>query len=191
MKQNRPRHVVPLGDAVAGARTKLAEAAYFLRLMDRLERQQKPLVEGNDFKQEYSFYLSACLSACFSVSAHLYESVDAVRATVKKFRQEHDAFYARGAGWRHVAVHLRPVEPEYHGHISPPGDSVILRLSDEPYTPPTGNKVALNLDKGRRFYFTAEGPQNSIGDLCAVHLGALRRFVDQCVSAHVTKGTAH
>jgi hypothetical protein len=105
------------------------------------------------------------------------------KETVKSFKKQHPDFYASGSegGWRTQAVHFRPVEPEHDGYIPPPGNNVIMRFrGTKPYVPPPGNAVDFSFGSAGSFYFSADGAQNSICNLCAVHLSELKGFVDSC-----------
>lgn len=172
----------PIAEAVAGAREKLCEAGFFLRLMDRSELTQRPLIDGNEVVKEFTFHLSALLSACYSVAAYLKESEPRARSLAVAFLNEHAVYYARGKGLRTLVVHFRPVEPGHHGYIPPPGFQVILRFR-EPQQPVQGSQVGFDVATTGRYYYGNNGPQNAIGDLCAVHLSALRRLIDDCEKA--------
>ena len=172
----------PIDDALAGAREKLGEADFFLRLMDRAEINPKPLIDGNDVIKEFTFYLSALLNACYSVAAYLKVSDPRAEELAKKFLRDHAQYYAHGKGLRTIAVHFKPVKPGHHGYIPPPGDSVILRFR-ELQTEQQGNNIGFDFSATGRYYFSNGNPQNSICDLCAVHMAALSRLVDACEKA--------
>lgn len=172
----------PIDEAVAGAREKVGEADFFLRPMDRAELARQPLIEGNDVIKEFTFHLSALLNACYSVACHLKESDPRAEKLASKFLREHAQYYAHGKGLRTIAVHFKPVKPGHHGYIPPPGDSVILRFR-ELQTGQQGNNIGFDFAATGRYYFSNGNAQNSIGDLCAVHIAALRRLVDDCEKA--------
>ncbi len=172
----------PIGETLAGAREKLGEADFFLRLMDRAELKRQPLMEGNDVINEFTFYLSALLNACYSVASYLKESDPPAKELAIKFLQEHADYYARGKGRRSIAVHFRPLKPGHHGYIPPPRNNVILRFR-ELQTERQGDNINVDFAATGRYYFGNGNPQNAIGDLCAVHIAALRRLVDACEKA--------
>lgn len=172
----------PIDKALAGAREKLGEADFFLRLMDRAELTQQPLIERNDLVKEFTYFLSALLNACYSIASYLKESDPRAKKLACNFLQEHAEYYARSTGRRSVAVHLQPVEPAHLGYVSPPGNNVIMHFR-EPQTEHRGNQIGVNFDRTSRFYYSDGTPQNAIGDLCAVHMSALRRLIEECEKA--------
>lgn len=163
------------------AKQKLDEAYFYLQLMDRIEMDRHSLTPDRDPKTEFSYLLSAFLNACYSSTEHLKQETANVEI-VKQFRTRHSEFYGSGpnGGWRTRAVHFRSVEPSHDGYIPPPGNNVILRFRDtRPAEPQNGSSTTLTFGPGN-FYFSDQGPQNSICDLCAVHLGQLRELVHGC-----------
>ena len=163
------------------ARQKLDEAYFYLQLMDKIEMYRHSLTENREPKTEFSYLLSAFLNACYSSTEHLKQEKANVEV-VKQFRTRHSEFYGSGSngGWRTRAVHFRNVEPAHEGYIPPPGNNVILRFRDKkPAEPQNGSSITLTFGPGN-FYFSDQGPQNSICDLCAVHLGQLRELVNGC-----------
>lgn len=167
--------------ATSNARQKLDEAKFYLQLMDRVEMARHPLTESRDPKTEFFYLLSAFLNACYSCTEHLKQQKTNVDV-VKQFRTKHSDFYASGpnGGWRTRAVLFRNVQPGHDGYIPPPGNNVILRFRDVgPAKPQNGGAITLAYGPGN-YYFSDDGPQNSICDLCAVHLGQLRELIDSC-----------
>jgi hypothetical protein len=180
IRKEREQVTIPIDEALVGAREKICEADFFLRLMDRTELMRQPLIEGNDLAREFTFYLSALLNACYSVVSYLKESDRRASELAIKFFRDHGDYYARRTGLRSALVHLRPLKPHHHGYIPPPGNNVILRFR-EPRREQQGGSVGFDFSVTGRYYFQDEGSsQNSIGDLCAVHIGALRRLVEDC-----------
>ena len=171
-----------MNNILDNSKKKIDEALFYLALMDRIEIERSSLTKEREAKIEFSYLLSAFLNACYSCTEHLKQNA-ANKDTVRSFREKHPDFYASGSkgGWRTQAVHFRPVEPEHDGYIPPPGDNIIMRFRDtKPYIPPPGNAVDFSFGSAGRFYFSASGAQNSICDLCAIHLGDLKTLVDSC-----------
>lgn len=182
-RRERKQVTTPIDEALTGAREKLGEADFFLRLMDRAELTQQPFIEGNDQAEEFTFFLSALLNACYSIPSYLRESDLRAKKLADKFLLEHAEYYARGTGRRSIAVHLRPVKPAHHGYVSPPSDKVIVRFRQR-QTEHQGSGVGLDFAATSRYYYYYDGtPQNAIGDLCAVHMVALRRLIEECEKA--------
>ena len=171
-----------MNDAIQNAKKKFEEAKYFLELMDKLEVEQAPLTEGRDVILEFTHLLSAFLNACYSCAEQLRREPKHEQS-VLDFRKQHVGFYASGptGGLRTRTVHYEQVKPEHQGYISPPGDNVIIRFrSEKPYSPPSGNEIKIQFGPGN-FYFSDSGPQNTICDLCAVHLKDIHGFLATCV----------
>lgn len=157
---------------------KILEAGFFLRLMDNLERNRLPLLDGHDVTSQFSYLLSAFLGACYSAVAYLDESEH--KAAARQFRQSHPDFYASRAngGWRTKAVHYFPVLPEHDGYIPPPGNQVNFRARGESYVPPRGDSANFDTCRHGVFYFKNVHPQCSICDLCSTHLVELKAFIN-------------
>lgn len=163
------------------AKQKLDEAYFYLQLMDRIEMGRHSLTANRDPKTEFSYLLSAFLNACYSSTEHLKQEKANVEV-VKQFRIKCSEFYGSGpnGGWRTRTVHFRNVEPAHDGYVPPPGNNVIIRFRDtSPAEPQNGGSIALKFRHGN-YYFSDQGPQNSICDLCAVHLGQLRELINGC-----------
>lgn len=168
---------------VQNAKEKFDEANFFLDLMDTVEIKRNALTRNRSVEQEFSYFLSAFLNACYSVTEHLKSNLSLV-PKIKEFRSLHPDFYgpSQNGGLRNKSTHLKPVKPAHDGYISPPGNNVILRFreQDEPYIPPApGEPINFNFSSGS-FYLSTESQQNSICDLCAVHLGEIKKFIEQC-----------
>jgi hypothetical protein len=178
--------LTPIAQAIRGARVKLLEAHYFLRLMDHVEHQRAPLVDGNDFASEYGFLLSGLLNACYSVIEYLRGAEEPAKDLAEAFKRAHAAYYAHGTGRRSVSVHLRPVVPGHRGYRPPSGNNVAIRFAGDRYEPPPGNQVGFDLDEGARFYYDDSIPQSAIGDSSAAHLVELQGLIDECEQAALT-----
>ena len=159
---------------------KVDEARFYLELMDQLEMRRQPLTAERDTSAEFSYLLSGLLNACYSCTEHLKQR-KANRDRVASFRKDHSQFYGSGprGGWRTQSVHFRSVKPESEGYHPPPGNNVVLRFRERAEPAMRGNAVNLEFGHGS-FYFTEEGPQNSICDLCAVHIYQLEELIKTC-----------
>ena len=166
---------------IANANSKIEEATYFLRLMNRVEKHGANLLEGHDRLTEFSFLYSAFLNSCYSAVRQLGGN-DEIKSLAKLFLQSHPDYYKSGpnGGARTKSVYFKPLKPGHEGYLPPPGDNVILAFDSEPYVPPSGKSVNLNLSSHGRFYENSSGPQNAISDLAAVHLSKIRALVKRC-----------
>lgn len=169
-------------NSTLNARQKLDEACFYLKLMEKIEIGRNTLTEEREAQQEFSYLLSAFLNACYSCSEHLKQNKYSI-SKVKEFRKNHPEFYESGpdGGWRTIVVHYKPVGPEHDGYFPPPGNNIILRFKEtEPYMPPkAGEPINFNFGPGS-FYFSNDSAQNSICDLCAVHIEKLHKLIGSC-----------
>lgn len=163
------------------ASTKVDEARFYLELMDQIEVRRQPLTSERNPSTEFSYLLSALLNACYSCTEHLKQR-KCNRKRVATFKKEHSEFYAAGpnGGWRTQAVHFKSVAPASDGYHPPPGDNVILRFRDKMEPGASGKSANLSFGPGS-FYFSTAGQQNSICDLCAVHVHQLQELVRSCL----------
>ena len=164
---------------IENARHKVDEARFFLGQMQRTESTRDPLTAQRSADEEYAYLLSAFLNACYSALAYLKED-KALASDATAFMRSHPDFYRSGAdgGWRTRAVHFEPVKPQHDGYVPPPGHNVILNFSD-PRPPQSGHNVVLEFGGPSHYYFESGAtPQNTIADLCGVHLMNLTQFVD-------------
>ncbi|MGE6568129.1 hypothetical protein ACQKE9_06175 [Shewanella vesiculosa] len=168
---------------VQNAKEKFDEANFYLDLMDIVEDKRNALTRNRSVVQEFSYLLSAFLNACYSITEHLKSNASLV-SKIKEFRSLHPLFYSSShdGGLRNKATHLKPVKPALDGYISPPGNNLIFRFrrQSEPYIAPApGEPISISFSSGS-FYFSTESQQNSICDICAVHLGEINKFIEQC-----------
>lgn len=168
--------------AVANAEHKLTEAAFFLAWMDTVESGRQVVSSIADAKIGYGYYLSAFLNACYSVIEQLKQSrVQEHRQAAHDFKKAHPGFYGRGTGLRSRATHIHPVNPQHEGYLPPPGDVLLFRFHGKDfYRPPAGDALDFDSSQAGRYYFDACSPQNTIGDICSIHLGELRELVRRC-----------
>lgn len=160
------------------AMVKLDEASFYLELMDKAEVERSTLT-GRETEVEFSYLLSAFLNACYGCIKQLLQD-EAHKDAVKAFQKDHPNFYksSPNGGWRTQSVYFRPVTPSHDGYIPPPGHNAILRFRKKWQTH-EGNQVPLSFGPGA-FYFSDESPQNTICDICAMHLPELKSLVQSC-----------
>lgn len=168
-------------NAIPNANEKLDEAHFYLSLMDKIETSRTSFTKDRGAEQEFSYLLSAFLNACYSTTEYLKQNQKLIEK-VKSFRAFHPDFYesSKKGGLRNRATHQSPVKPSHDGYIPPPLKNVILRFrrEDDPYVPPKlGEPIAFGPGN---FYLSNENPQNSICDLCAIHLGEIKKLIEQC-----------
>lgn len=165
--------------AFTNASTKIEEALFYLDLMDRIEQSRKALTRSRCVESEFSFLLSAFLNACYSCTEYLKRG-ESNKARIRQFRRTHGEIYDPGqtGGWRTRAVHFYPVIPGHDGYIPPPGDNVILRFREKTHLEQTEASINPDFSQGY-FYFSSDSPQNSICDLCAQHVKALKKLAEE------------
>ena len=121
--------------SLTAAAGKLAEARFFLGLLERIEKDQPVTTDSLD--NEATYFTSALLNACYSVLEHLKgQGKRALRAAGKKdledqlegdvhkaLQRNHDLYNqgARGSGisgygLRHLSVHHKVVDTSHHDH---------------------------------------------------------------------------
>lgn len=158
---------------------KVAEATFYLKLMDQLELKKQPLTDNFDYQTEYTYLLSGLLNACYSACEFLGQN-KLFRDKVKKFVYDQSFFYSSGpnGGLRTVSTHFRPVRPAKLGYIPPPNDNVILRFREKQESVDPHN-VVLDFGSSSSFYLDETSPQNSLNDKCAEHIICLRKFIEE------------
>lgn len=168
-------------EAFQNAGVKIQEAAFFLRLMKKVEAGDLELLQDYSREQQFSYLYSAFLNSCYSAVRQLRGNNE-IKQKARDFLRNSDHFYKSGpnGGARTKSVYFKPVFPRHEGYIPPPGDQVILSFDDEPYGPPLGDAAFLGFPNLGRFYETNERPQNSICDLCSVHLQAICKLIQDC-----------
>lgn len=158
---------------------KVAEATFYLKLMDQLELKKQPLTDNFDYQTEYSYLLSGLLNACYSACEFLKQN-KSFKDTVKTFVYDHSFFYSSGpnGGLRTVSTHFRPVRPSILGYIPPPGNKVIFRFREKQESIDPHN-VVLDFGSSSSFYLDDTSPQNSLNDKCAEHITCLRKLIEE------------
>lgn len=119
--------------ALAGALDKLAEARFFLALLNRIKNGQPITTEPLD--SEATYFTSALLNACYSIleqlrcqgkralrAAERHQMVDQLETAVENtFLQNPDLYHegphgsgTKECGIRHLSVHIKPVLAGHH-----------------------------------------------------------------------------
>lgn len=171
-------HHFALGDKVSSA-AKLAEASFFLELLDALENRKRPLTSSATPAMEVSYLLSAILNSLYSAleQAKPIAGVEAVKA----YKAAHSALLG-GQGIRNITIHEKHVGVDHSGYIPTPGNALNLdfrkapRLVQEERA--TSKGIALRL--GANHYIEHEGKLTDVTELCFRQFYALRAFL----SAH-------
>jgi len=159
------------------ARAKLRESGFFLGLMKQSEKGRKSISKMARPEQEFTYFLSAFLNACYSAAQHLHRDRSPDIEKVIAFQKEHPEFYARGSGLRSLATHWWPVEPELYGYSTPCGSNVSLPL-DERLEPMRGDQVSLKFGADAAYYLSTGSGQTPIVQLCEDHLPHVIQFVE-------------
>ncbi|WP_411726062.1 hypothetical protein [Methyloglobulus sp.] len=155
---------------IQNAEEKLQEADYFLELMNKLDRENKPLTDNRNYEQEFSYLLSAFLKACYSV-IQILQHEKGTRVEAKSFEYNHKDFYGSGknGGLRIKTVHFKLVKPDFCGYV--PSNHFIL-LPYEKYTPST------KFDFRGAFYF--DGCNQTVCQMCYLHLQKIKELIEIC-----------
>lgn len=160
------------------AAAKMAEAKFFLELLDVLAGRRVSLTSAASSGDEASFLLSAVLNSLYSAleQAKPLIGVDAVMA----YKSEHSLIFKGNGGLRNVTVHERHVGADYVGYVPVPGNAVNFnfrptpKLVEEAETARPPGSVAVVM--GPDFYVKIDGVLIEIGDFCHKQYHALRNF---------------
>ena len=155
---------------------KLAEASFFLELLDTLEIRKRPLTHGSTPALEVSYLVSAILNSLYSAleQAKPIASVEAVKA----YKDAHSALFG-GQGIRNTTIHEKHVGIDHAGYIPPSGSAVNFdfrttpRLVQEERV--TSNGVVLRM--GANHYIEYEGKLTNVTELCFQQFSELRAFL--------------
>jgi len=155
---------------------KLAEAGFFLELLDALEKRKRPLTHGAIPGLEVSYLLGAVLNSLYSAleQAKPIAGVEAVKA----YKAAHSALLG-GMGIRNITIHEKHVGIDHFGYIPPPGNAVNFdfrrtpRLVQEEQAASKG--VALHM--GATHYIEYEGKLTDVTELCFQQFYELRAFL--------------
>lgn len=170
-----------MATAPSNASKKIDEAHFYLQLMTKIEVDRQSLTDKRDPAAEFSYLLSAFLNACYSTTEYLKQNQENINI-IKQFRTNNSDFYGHGpnGGWRTKVVHFQNIEPTLDGYIPPPGNNVILLFQETKQTEVRSNNSANPIFGPGKFYFSDKVPQNSICELCTVHLGQLSELINSC-----------
>ena len=155
---------------------KLAEARFFLELLDALEKRKRPLTHDSTSALEVSYLLSAVLNSLYSAleQAKPIAGVGAIKA----YKAAHSALLG-GKGLRNITIHERHVGVDHSGYIPPPGNAVNFdfrktpRLVQEEQAASKG--VILNM--GATHYIEYGGQLTHVTELCFQQFYELRTFL--------------
>ncbi|WP_146220538.1 hypothetical protein [Thioalkalivibrio sp. ALE21] len=155
---------------------KLAEASFFLELLDALENRKRPLTSGATAAMEVSYLLSAVLNSLYSAleQAKPIAGVEAVKA----YKATRSALLG-GQGVRNITIHEKHVGIDHSGYIPPPGNAVNFdlrktpRLIQEERAASKGVVVRM----GAKHYIEHEGKLTDVTELCFRQFYELRAFL--------------
>ncbi|UTW01765.1 hypothetical protein KDX31_10280 [Amphritea atlantica] len=155
---------------------KLAEASFFLELLDALENRKRPLTSGATPAMEVSYLLGAVLNSLYSAleQAKPVAGVEAVKA----YKATHSALLG-GQGVRNITIHEKHVGIDHSDYIPPPGNAVNFdfrktpRLIQEERAASKG--VVLHM--GANHYIEHEGKLTDVTELCFRQFYELRAFL--------------
>ncbi|MET4000494.1 hypothetical protein [Marinobacterium sp. MBR-109] len=161
------------------ASEKLAEARFFLELLDALESRNSPLTRDATCEKEASYLLSAILNALYSAleQAKPIIGVDAL----KKYKDENTSIFKGKGGLRNITVHDRHVSPDFSGYIPPAPNAVNFDMRAKPklieeveeFTPDGVIKVTL----GSSHYVDLGTGLKDLTELCFEQFYRLREFL--------------
>lgn len=157
---------------------KLAEARFFLELLDVLESRNASLSNEATCGEEASYLLSAVLNALYSAleQAKPILGVD----VMKTYKDTQSTIFKGRGGLRNVTVHERHIGPDHAGYIPPPGNAVNFDFRSTPKLIKE-TKAALppgqvNFALGPNHYVEIDGVLRDITELCFEQYYALRKF---------------
>ena len=153
---------------------KMRQAQHSLDLMKHVWGVQTPVLDGYSVEEEFRYYLSSFLNACYSATCMFDIDAKHLNEEMLSFRREHPQFCRRETGYRHMDTHSEPVMPEGKGYKPPQGDAV--NFEPQPYTPVAWNMV--NFIFKDELYFPSESEQTVIRR-CSEHLADLHTEIQQ------------
>jgi hypothetical protein len=153
---------------------KVEQARHSLELMKRVWDSQTPVLPGYTAEQEYAYFLSAFMNACFSATC-MFDEGSHRNQDMVSFRKKHTDFYLHGTGYRHKDTHSEPVIPQGKDYKPPNGNGVNFQM-EEQTSAPAWNEVNWVLKKD--LYFLGKSEQ-TITQRCSEHLLQVRDFIQQ------------
>lgn len=155
---------------------KLAEAGFFLELLDVLENRKRSLTHGSAVAMEVSYLLGAVLNSLYSALEQAKPSIGV--AEVQAYKTAHTTLLG-GKGIRNITIHERHVVIDHSGYIPPPGHAVSFDLRETPRLVQeeraASNGVALHM--GVTHYIEYEGELTGVTELCFKQFYELREFL--------------
>jgi hypothetical protein len=155
---------------------KLAEAGFFLELLDALENRKRPLTHGSESAMEVSYLLGAVLNSLYSALEQA-KPIAGVK-TVKEYKAAHSALLG-SQGIRNITIHERHVSIDHSGYIPPPGNAVNFNLRKTPRLVQEERAVSKSvaLRFGANHYIEYEGKLTEVTELCFQQFYELRAFL--------------
>jgi len=155
---------------------KLAEAGFFLELLDALEIRKRPLTHRSTSAMGVSYLLGAVLNSLYSALEQA-KPVAGVEA-VKTYKTSHSAILG-GQGIRNITIHEKHVGIDYSGYIPPPANAVNFDLRKTPRIVEEGRESSKGVvfHLGATHYIEHEGKLTDVTELCFQQFYELRAFL--------------
>ncbi len=158
---------------------KLAEARFFLELLDALESRNLSLTNNASCQEESSYLLSAILNAFYSALEQA-KPIAGVEA-IKEYKLAHPIIFNSKEGLRNITVHERHIGSDHEGYIPPAGNSISFDFRPKPKltTETESNPLKINISAGVNHYVEVGGILIDITELCFKQYYFLRRFLQE------------
>jgi len=155
---------------------KLAEASFFLELLNALEQRKRPLTHGSTSALEVSYLLGAVLNSLYSALEQAKPI--AGTETVKAYKAAHSALLG-GRGIRNITIHEKHVGIDLSGYIPPPGNAVNFNFRKAPRLVEEERAASkgITLRMGASHYIEYEGKLTEVTELCFQQFYELRAFL--------------
>jgi len=154
---------------------KLAEARFFLELLDALEMRKRPLTDDSTSALEVSYLFGAVLNSLYSAleQAKPIAGVDAVKA----YKATQSTLLG-GQGLRNVTIHERHVGIDHSGYIPPPL-TVNIDLRKTPLLVREERAASKNVvvHMGATHYIEYKGELTDVTELCFRQFYEVRAFL--------------
>jgi hypothetical protein len=163
------------------AAMKLAEARFFLELLDALESRSSSLTNNASRQEESSYLLSAILNAFYSALEQA-KPIAGVEA-IKEYKLTHPVIFNSKEGLRNITVHERHIGSDHEGYIPPAGNSINFDFRPKPKliteTETESNPLEINLAASTNHYVEIGGALIGITELCFKQYYFLERFLQE------------